>query len=50
MRKHFIVALAVSLLLSLGTTFATAADKPVWKVDYRNADLPKDFVQDNILP
>lgn len=47
MRKHFIGALVFSLLFSLGTTFAAAADKPVWKVDYRNTDLPKDFVHDN---
>lgn len=46
--KNFITAWIMAVLLvAAGAAYASAADKPVWKVDYLNKDLPKDFVQDN---
>lgn len=45
MQKLATLCLA-AVLIALAVP-ALAGDKPVWKVDYLNKDLPKDFVQDN---
>lgn len=47
MGKKFLVTLLVLCVFAFANTLSFAADKPVWKVDFRNTKLPEDFVHEN---
>lgn len=47
MKRTLTAWIAAAAVVFAGCTLPAAAAGPVWKVDYLNSDLPKDFVHDN---